>query len=84
MVSYPPRYAIEPPPAAALARMAAELRLVGPLQSRLIHRMLDRQQFGGRPLDHAMPPPMPGRYGLAQQFRKRVLSHLPWRTPAAR
>jgi hypothetical protein len=83
MVTYLPRYGVEPPPPTALGRLAAEQRLVGPLQFRLIHRMLDRQQFGGRPWDHALPPPMPGRYSLAHQFRKRVLSRLPW-TPTPR
>lgn len=79
MVSYLPRYGVESPPPAVLDRLAAEQRLVGPLQFRLIHRMLDRQQIGGRPWDHALPPPMPGRYSLAHQFRKRVLNRLRWR-----
>ena len=83
MVTYLPRYGVEPVPPAVLARLAVEQRLVGPLQFRLIHRMLDRQQFGGRPWTHALPPPMPGRYSLAHQIRKRVLSRLPWREPAA-
>jgi hypothetical protein len=84
MVSYLPRYGVEPPPPAALTRLARQQRLVGPLQFRLIHRMLDRQQFGGRPWNHALPPPMPGRYSLAHQVRKRVLPRLPWGARAAR
>lgn len=84
MVSYLPPYGVEPPAPAAMARLAAEQRLGGPLQFRLIHRMLDLQQFGGRPWDHALRPPMPGRYSIAQQFRKRVLNRPHWRAPEAR
>lgn len=80
-VSYLPRYGVPAAPAEVLARLAADESLVGPLQKRLIHRLLDRQLFGGRPWRHPLPPPMPGRYSLGHQFRKRVLDRLPRRAP---
>jgi hypothetical protein len=78
-----PRYGVAAPPAETLSRLAAEQGLVGPIQRRLIHRLLDRQLFGGRPWRHALPPPMPGRYSLGNQLRKRILDRLPGREPQA-
>lgn len=80
-LTYLPRYGVAAPPAQALARLAAEQTLVGPIQRRLIHRLLDRQLFGGRPWRHPLPPPMPGRYSLGHQFRKRILDRLGRRAP---
>ena len=72
-------------PAGCLVRRVAEQRDDSrPGLLHLIHRMLDRQQFGGRPWDHALPPPMPGRYSLAHQFRKRILNRLRSRAQEAR
>lgn len=58
------------PDGSAIAR--SRQALVGRLQLRLIHRMLDRHGVAGRPWDSALPPPLPARYSLRRQFRKRV------------
>jgi len=47
-------------------------RLVGPLQLRAIHAMLDRYLIGGRQWVHAIPPPVVGRYSLRRQWLKRI------------
>ncbi|MEO6030453.1 MAG: nucleotidyltransferase family protein [Burkholderiaceae bacterium] len=73
MVTYLPRYGVAPLPTAALAQLASSQTLVGPLQLALMHRMLDHHLIGGRPWRLALPPPVPGRYSLVHQFRKRVL-----------
>jgi len=57
------------------------LDLVGPLQVRLIHAMLDRHLIGGRRWRLALPPPVPGRYSLLHQFDKRVLQPRRQRVP---
>jgi len=79
MATYLPRFGVEQPPPAALVQLASTQSLVGPIQLRMIHRMLDRHLIGGRPWDLALPPPVPGRYSLVHQFKKRVLSRLPRR-----
>ncbi|MBA3623698.1 MAG: nucleotidyltransferase family protein [Methylibium sp.] len=76
MVTYLPRYGVEPLSPADLALLASAQRLVGPIQLRMIHRMLDRHLIGGRPWNFAFPPPVPGRYSVSQQFRKKILSRL--------
>ena len=81
MATYLPRHGVEPVPRAVLARLASQ-GLVGPLQLRLIHAMLDRYLIGGRRWDLVLPPPVPGRYSLPHQFEKRVLGPLLRRSPA--
>lgn len=82
-LSYLPRYGVTPPPPGVLDRLASGHTLVGPIQRRLIHRMLDRQLFSGRPWRHPLPPPYPGRYSLRYQFRKRILDPLRGRRSTA-
>ena len=81
-LSYLPRFGVRPAPAEVLARMGEERTLVGPIQRRFIHRMLERQLFGAQPWRHPLPPPMLGRYSLREQLRKRVLDRLPVREQA--
>jgi hypothetical protein len=76
MATYLPRFGVEQPPSAALVQLASTQSLVGPIQLRMIHKMLDRHLIGGRTWDLALPPPVPGRYSLVHQFKKRVLSRL--------
>jgi hypothetical protein len=52
-------------------------RLVGRLQIRAIHAMLDNCLVGGRYWTLPMPPPVPGRYNLRNQLHKRWLDRLP-------
>jgi hypothetical protein len=47
-------------------------RLVGPLQLRAIHAMLDHYLINGRRWTHALPPPVVGRYSLRRQWKKRI------------
>jgi len=45
--------------------------LVGPLELRAMHAMIDRYVVGGRYWNLPIPPPVPGRYNLRRQLRKR-------------
>jgi len=56
---------------ANLSLMGDRHRLVGPLTLQAIHMMLDRYLVGGRSWNHVLPPPVPGRYSVANQLRKR-------------
>ena len=76
MVTYLPRFGVEQLSSSTLGRLASTQTLVGPIQLRMIHTMLDRHLIGGRSWDLVLPPPVPGRYSLAHQFKKRVLSRL--------
>lgn len=74
MLTYLPRYGLAPVPRTVLATLAASQSLVGPIQLRMIHFMLDRYLFGARPWNHLLPPPVPARYSLGYQFRKRIVN----------
>ena len=74
LLSYLPRYGVPAPPP-VLEALAAK-RLLGPVQQRLVHQALDRYLIGGRAWDLPIPPPVPGRYSLGHQLRKRILSRL--------
>jgi len=76
MVTYLPRYGVQQLPSATLEQLASTQTLVGPIQLKLIHGMLDRHLIGGRPWDLALPPPVPGRYSLRRQFNKRIRNRL--------
>lgn len=76
LAGYLPRFGIAAPPLGVLERLATEPTMDGPLQLRLIRRMLDRHLVGGRPWSSLLPAPVPGRYSPARQFRKRVLGRL--------
>ena len=49
--------------------------LVGPLELRAMHAMIDRYVVGGRYWVLPIPPPVPGRYNLRRQLRKRWPIH---------
>jgi hypothetical protein len=74
MLTYLPRYGVDPLSHADLMPLASAQRLMGSLQLRAIHRMLDRHLIGARPWPFELPPPVPGRYNIARQFRKRIAS----------
>jgi len=73
LLTYVTRFGAAPPPQAVLRRLAKNRGLVGPLQRRLIHAALDRYLLGARVWSLPFPPPMPGRYSPAHQFKKRVM-----------
>ena len=71
MLSYLARHGIcKPPPPDRLARAR---RLVGHLELPIMHAVLDRYLLGARTWTLPMPPPVPGRYNLRWQLRKRLL-----------
>lgn len=76
MVAYLPRFGAAPAAPAVLATLASRQSLVGALQLRLMHAMLDRHLIGGRPWRLPLPPPVPGRYSLRRQLDKRILRRL--------
>jgi hypothetical protein len=77
-LSYLPRYGVCPVPEEVLHQLSEDQTLVGPIQRRLIFRMLDRQLFGAQPWPHLWPPPVLGRYSFHQQVQKRILDRLPF------
>ena len=81
LLTYLPRFGVEPVPSPVLKQLASGQRMVGPIQLRLIHKALDRHLVGARPWALAVPPPVPGRYNPLHQFEKRVLSRLRRATP---
>ncbi len=71
MLAYLSRHGFEPCSASVLSRLASGQDIVGPLQLRVIHAMLDHYLIGGRPWNYVFPPPVPGRYSVQHQLRKR-------------
>jgi hypothetical protein len=76
LATYLPRFGVAPLPSASLRRLAARQTLVGTLQLRMIHAMLDRHLIAGKPWTLSLPQPVPGRYSVVHQLRKRILSRL--------
>jgi hypothetical protein len=72
MLTYLPRFGIERAPRETLAWLSSSQSVVGPLQLRVIHWMLDRHLVGGRPWTWFLPPPVPGRYNPLHQIAKRA------------
>jgi len=72
LLTYVTRFGTTPPPQQVLRRLAKNGGLVGPLQRRMIHAALDRYLLGARVWSMPFPPPMPGRYSPAHQFKKRI------------
>lgn len=52
--------------------LASSQRIVGPVQLRIIHAVLDRYLIGGRSWNLPLPLPVPGRYSVRHQLRKRL------------
>jgi hypothetical protein len=72
LVSYlDSRGLIETPPALG-AELAARGSIMGSVQLRVIHTVLDHHLIGGRAWDHALPVPVVGRYSIRRQWDKRV------------
>ena len=71
MLSYLARHGVcvPPPP----VRLVEAQRLVGRFELQAMHAMLDHCLLGARPWTLPFPQPVPGRYNLCRQFRKRVL-----------
>jgi hypothetical protein len=72
LLSYLPRFGVAPAPEGFVTWLAGSQRVVGPLQRRLIHWMLDHHLVAARPWSLPLPPPVPGRYSPRYQWRKRV------------
>lgn len=75
MATYLPRFGVRA--VAAPRRLASRQDLVGPLQLRLMHWVLDRHLIGARPWRLPFPIPVAGRYHLRRQLDKRILRRLP-------
>jgi hypothetical protein len=71
MLTYLSRLGFNPCVPAILGSLAAGQKLVGALQLKAIHAMLDHYLIGGRYWNVSLPPPVPGRYSLRNQLRKR-------------
>ena len=72
LLAYLPRFGAAPAPQGFIKWLAGAQDVVGPLQLRLIHRLLDRHLLAARPWTLPFPPPVPGRYSWRYQWRKRV------------
>lgn len=82
LLGYVPRFGIVLPADDGLRRLGQRQHLVGPLQRRWMHGVFDRYLIGGREWDRPYPPPVPGRYSVRWQWRKRVASR--WGAAPAR
>jgi hypothetical protein len=70
MLSYLARHELCRPP--ILASLATKQSLVGRFELRAIHSTLDHFLLGGHRWNFMLPPPVPGRYNLGHQLRKRL------------
>ena len=77
MLTYLPRFGVQQPDAAVMARLASRQKLIGGVQLALIHAALDRHLIAARPWNHALPLPVPGRYSALHQIRKRLTRQRP-------
>jgi hypothetical protein len=76
MLEYFQRRDIVRTPATRRSSVSARQELVGRVQLGLIHFVLDRYLLGGRTWNLALPLPVPGRYSVRHQARKRLLTKL--------
>lgn len=72
LLTYLPRFGLVAPSERRMHALRTGPAAVGPLELRLIHAMLDRYQIGGRRWNFALPPPVPGRYNVLHQLRKKL------------
>ncbi len=66
------RCGIDTGAARMVSRLASRQSLVGPVQLAVILAVLERYLLGGRTWNLVLPLPMPGRYNLRHQLRKRL------------
>lgn len=71
-LTYVRRHGLYPVPNDALSSLRARQRLISRLELLVIHLALDRHLLGGRSWNHPLPLPVPGRYNLRNQLRKRL------------
>lgn len=62
---------------ALVSRLGSSQTLVGPVQLRIFHAVLERYLLGGRPWNLPFPLPVPGRYSIRHQLRKRLTAGRP-------
>ena len=62
---------------ALVSRLGSSQTLVGPVQLRIFHAVLERYLLGGRPWNLPFPLPVPGRYSVRHQLRKRLTAGRP-------
>ena len=72
MVAYLARHGLSAESHGLSRVLASNQKLVGPLQLRIIHAALDRYLIGGRYWNLPLPLPVPGRYSVRRQLRKRL------------
>lgn len=72
LLTYLPRFGLPAPSERRTQALRTGLSVVGPLELRLIHAMLDRYQIGGRRWNFALPPPVPGRYSVLHQLHTKL------------
>jgi hypothetical protein len=72
LVSYLDSRGLVETPSALRAELAARDMIVGSVQLRIIHSVLDHHLIGGRAWHHAIPLPVVGRYSIRRQWKKRV------------
>jgi hypothetical protein len=70
-LDYATRRGLGAPPPAFIAAVQAHQALVGAIQRKLVHGMLDHYLLGARDWRLPFPLPVPGRYNAARQLRKR-------------
>jgi hypothetical protein len=78
LLTYLPRFGVQSASPRRLAAMRRGLLLVGPLELRMIHGMLDRCMVGARYWTSFLPIPVPGRYSVRHQLIKRSKSLFGW------
>lgn len=76
-LAYVARHHLYGVPRQAMLSVRARQHLVGRFELHAIHAALDRFLVSGRYWNHRLPLPVPGRYNVRNQLRKRWLRVLP-------
>ena len=76
MLAYLARCGLAPCAPAILSQLASRQHLVGAIQLRVMHALLERYLIRARPWNSVLPLPVVGRYSLKTQLRKRWPSQL--------
>ncbi len=72
LLTYLPRFGLRAPSPQHIQALRRGQSIVGTVELRMIHAMLDRFQIGGREWHLPLPPPVPGRYSVMHQLHKRL------------